>query len=69
MGKLNNKGFGMTVMLIFMGVFIVVLIAVMIIAHNNGVEQDSKDKAFEKEGTIFVSPTIEAKKQKEKENE
>lgn len=48
MGKLNNRGFGMSTMLIFIGIFIIVLIAVMVLAYNNGVEKDSPVKAVEK---------------------
>ena len=52
MGKLNNRGFGMSTMLIF----IVVLITVMVLAYNNGVEKDSPVKAVEKENGVFISP-------------
>ena len=54
MGKLNNRGFGMSTMLIFIGIFIVVLIAVMVLAYNNGIEKDSPAKAVEKESGMFV---------------
>ncbi len=54
MGKLNNRGFGMSTMLIFIGIFIVVLIAIMVLAYNNGVEKDSPVKAVEKEDGMFV---------------
>ena len=56
MGKLNNRGFGMSTMLIFIGIFIIVLIAVMVLAYNNGVEKDSPVKAVENENGWFVSP-------------
>ncbi len=59
MVKLNNRGFGMTTMLIFIGIFIIVLIAIMILAYNNGVEKDSPVKAVEKENGLFVSPQDE----------
>lgn len=59
MGKLNNRGFGMSTMLIFIGIFVVVLIAVMVLAYNNGVEKDSPVKAVEKEGGMFISPSTE----------
>ena len=39
MGKLNNRGFGMTTMIAFIIFFIIVLIAVMILAYDNGVEK------------------------------
>ena len=55
MGKLNNRGFGMSTMLIFIGIFIIVLIAVMVLAYNNGVEKDSPVKAVEKEDGMFIS--------------
>ena len=54
MGKLNNRGFGMSTMLIFIGIFVVILIAVMVLAYNNGVEKDSPVRAVEKEDGIFV---------------
>ena len=54
MGKLNNRDFGMSTMLIFIGIFIVVLIAIMVLAYNNGVEKDSPVKAVEKEDGMFV---------------
>ena len=54
MGKLNNRGFGMSTMLIFIGIFIIVLIAVMVLAYNNGVEKDSPVKTVEKEDGMFV---------------
>ena len=54
MVKLNNRGFGMSTMLIFIGIFIVVLIAIMVLAYNNGVEKDSPVKAVEKEDGMFV---------------
>ena len=54
MGKLNNRGFGMSTMLIFIGIFIVVLIAVMVLAYNNGIEKDSPVKTVEKEDGMFV---------------
>ena len=54
MGKLNNRGFGMSTMLIFIGIFIVVLIAIMVLAYNNGVEKGSPVKAVEKEDGMFV---------------
>ncbi len=54
MGKLNNRGFGMSTMLIFIGIFIVVLIAVMVLAYNNGIEKDSPVKIVEKEDGMFV---------------
>ncbi len=54
MGRLNNRGFGMSTMLIFIGIFVVVLIAVMVLAYNNGVEKDSPVKAVEKEDGMFV---------------
>ena len=59
MVKLNNRGFGMTTMLIFIGIFIIVLIAIMILAYNSGVEKDSPVKAVEKENGLFVSPQDE----------
>lgn len=59
MVKLNNRGFGMSTMLIFIGIFIVVLIAVMVLAYNNGVEKDSPVKAVEKEDGMFISPSNE----------
>lgn len=54
MGKLNNGGFGMSTMLIFIGIFIIVLIAVMVLAYNNGIEKDSPVKTVEKEDGMFV---------------
>ena len=54
MDKLNNRGFGMSTMLIFIGIFIVVLIAVMVLAYNNGIEKDSPVKIVEKEDGMFV---------------
>ncbi len=54
MGKLNNRGFGMSTMLIFIGIFVVVLIAIMVLAYNNGIEKDSPVKAVEKEDGMFV---------------
>lgn len=54
MGKLNNRGFGMSTMLIFIGIFIIVLIAVMVLAYNNGIEKDSPVKTMEKEDGMFV---------------
>ncbi len=54
MVKLNNRGFGMSTMLIFIGIFIIVLIAIMVLAYNNGVEKDSPVKVIEKENGIFV---------------
>ncbi len=54
MGKLNNRGFGMSTMLIFIGIFIIVLIAVMVLAYNNGIEKDSPVKTVEKEDGMFV---------------
>lgn len=59
MGKLNNRGFGMSTMLIFIGIFVVVLIAVMVLAYNNGVEKDSPMKAVEREDGMFISPSEE----------
>lgn len=56
MVKLNNRGFGMSTMLIFIGIFIIVLIAVMVLAYNNGIEKDSPAKAVENENGWFVSP-------------
>ncbi len=63
MGKLNNRGFGMSTMLIFIGIFIIVLIAIMVLAYNNGVEKDSPIKAVEKEDGIFVSPSNKEKEE------
>ena len=54
MGKQHNRGFGMSTMLIFIGIFIVVLIAVMVLAYNNGIEKDSPVKTVEKEDGMFV---------------
>ena len=54
MVKLNNRGFGMSTMLIFIGIFVVVLIAVMVLAYNNGIEKDSPVKTLEKEDGMFV---------------
>ena len=54
MVKLNNRGFGMSTMLIFIGIFVVVLIAVMVLAYNNGIEKDSPVKTVEKEDGMFV---------------
>ena len=54
MVKLNNRGFGMSTMLIFIGIFVVVLIAVMVLAYNNGMEKDSPVKTVEKEDGMFV---------------
>ena len=54
MGKLNNRGFGMSTMLIFIGIFIIVLIAVLVLAYNNGIEKDSPVKTVEKEDGMFV---------------
>lgn len=56
MVKLNNKGFGMSTMLIFIGVFIIVLIAIMVLAYDNGIERDSNNQILEKQGDLFVSP-------------
>ena len=63
MVKLNNRGFGMSTMLIFIGIFIIVLIAIMVLAYNNGVEKDSPIKAVEKEDGIFVSPSNKEKEE------
>ena len=41
-------------MLIFIGIFIIVLIAVMVLAYNNGIEKDSPVKTVEKEDGMFV---------------
>lgn len=56
MVKLNNRGFGMSTMLIFIGIFIIILIAIMILAYDNGVEKGSDESVLKKEGDIFVSP-------------
>ena len=56
MVKLNNRGFGMSTMLIFIGIFIIVLIAIMVLAYDNGIEKGSDKQNIEKEGDIFVSP-------------
>ncbi len=56
MVKLNNRGFGMSTMLIFIGIFIIILIAIMILAYDNGVEKGSDEPVLKKEGDIFVSP-------------
>ena len=61
MGKLNNRGFGMSTMLIFIGIFIIVLIAVMVLAYNNGIEKDSPVKTVEKEDGMFVPSDEEEK--------
>ena len=54
MVKLNNRGFGMSTMLIFIGIFAVILIAIMVLAYNNGIEKDSPIKTVEKEDGMFV---------------
>ena len=54
MGKLNNRGFGMSTMLIFIGIFVVVLIAVMVLAYNKKKKKDSPVKTVEKEDGMFV---------------
>lgn len=59
MGKLNNRGFGMSTMLIFIGIFIIILIAIMVLAYDNGVERGSDEPALKREGDIFVSPNSE----------
>lgn len=59
MFKLNNKGFGMSTMLIFIGIFIIVLIAIMVIAYNNGMEKDSPVKKVVNEDGWFVTPQEE----------
>ena len=56
MVKLNNRGFGMSTMLIFIGIFIIILIAIMVLAYDNGVEKGSDESVLKKEGDIFVSP-------------
>ena len=56
MGKLNNRGFGMSTMLIFIALFIIVLIAIMVLAYNNGIEKDSPNQTLEKKNGVFVSP-------------
>ena len=61
MVKLNNRGFGMSTMLIFIGIFVVVLIAVMVLAYNNGIEKDSPVKTVEKEDGMFVPSDEEEK--------
>lgn len=63
MVKLNNRGFGMSTMLIFIGIFIIVLIAVMVLAYNNGVEKDSPNKAVENKNGWFVSPEEDEKEE------
>ena len=42
MVKLNNRGFGMTTMLIFIGIFIIVLIAIMMLADLKKNEKKQK---------------------------
>ena len=59
MGKLNNRGFGMATMLAFIIFFIIVLIAIMVLAYDNGVEKDSPTKAVERKDNMFVSPKEE----------
>ncbi len=54
MVRLDNRGFGLSTMLIFIGIFIIVLIAIMVLAYNNGIEKDSPVKTVEKEDGIFV---------------
>ena len=64
-GKLNNRGFGMSTMLVFIVLFIIVLIAIMVLAYNNGIEKDSPNPALEKKNGIFVSPKDNEEKEEE----
>lgn len=56
MVKLNNRGFSMANMIVFIILFIIVLIAIMILAYDNGIEKDSPNPALEKRDNMFVSP-------------
>lgn len=58
MSRLNNRGFGMSTMLIFIGIFIIILVAIMVLAYNNGIEQGSNDPALKRDGELFVSPDV-----------
>ena len=49
----------MSTMLIFIGIFIIILIAIMVLAYDNGVERGSDEPALKREGDIFVSPNSE----------
>ncbi len=59
MRKLNNKGFGMTTMIIFIIIFIIILLAIMFVADSNGIGKDSQNPVLEKKDHIFVSPNEE----------
>lgn len=65
MGKLNNRGFGMSTMLIFIALFIIVLIAIMVLAYNNGIEKDSPNPTLEKKNGVFVSPNEDEEQEEE----
>lgn len=46
MKKINNKGWGLSTMLIFMGIFVLFIIIVAIISYNYGIDKNSPDPIY-----------------------
>ncbi len=56
MKKLNNRGFGLGTLLAFICFFIVVMLAIAIMAYNAGVNSDSSKEQEHAQENTFVSP-------------
>lgn len=58
MKKLNQKGFGMAMMLLFIALLLLILVVAMIIAHSVEEKENKKplDPEVEVEENMFVTP-------------
>lgn len=46
MRKLNNNGWGLSTLLIFMGIFILCIIVIALVSYNYGIEKNSPDPIY-----------------------
>lgn len=56
MKKLNEKGWGLTTLLVFICVFILILVGVAILSYHYGANEGRKNNVNKRERNIIVAP-------------
>ncbi len=54
MKRLNQQGFSIGVMIGFISFFLIIMIAIIILAYNYGIAKNAKDPAIKIEENMFV---------------
>ena len=56
MRKLSNKGWGMTTLIAFICIMLLIILGIFFLAYNYGVEKDSPNRIDEEENGVIITP-------------